>query len=57
MNVKNLNIYKFYKIQATVQSITSSFQTPIKIEYMVCNDKQCLPPKTIDIMLVVPAKK
>ncbi|MBK7667269.1 MAG: sugar transporter [Sphingobacteriaceae bacterium] len=36
---------------------TKSFQTPIKIEYMVCNDKQCLPPKTIDIMLVVPAKK
>jgi hypothetical protein len=33
------------------------FQTPLKIEYMVCNDKQCLPPKTIDIMLVVPAKK
>lgn len=34
-----------------------SFQTPIKIEYMVCNDKQCLPPKTVDIMLVVPEKK
>ncbi|MBP7810170.1 MAG: sugar transporter [Bacteroidia bacterium] len=33
------------------------FQTPIKIEYMVCNDKQCLPPKTIDLMLVVPSKK
>jgi DsbC/DsbD-like thiol-disulfide interchange protein len=34
-----------------------SFETPIKIEYMVCNDKQCLPPKTVDIMLIVPAKK
>lgn len=34
-----------------------AFQTPLKIEYMVCNDKQCLPPKTIDIMLAVPAKK
>jgi thiol:disulfide interchange protein DsbD len=34
-----------------------SFQTPIKIEYMVCNDKQCLPPKTVDLMLIVPAKK
>jgi len=33
------------------------FQSPVKIEYMVCNDKQCLPPKTIDIMLTVPAKK
>ena len=33
------------------------FQTPIKIEYMVCNDKQCLPPKTVDLMLSVPAKK
>lgn len=36
---------------------TKSFETPIKIEYMVCNDKQCLPPKTIDLMLVVPVKK
>ena len=36
---------------------TKEFQTPLKIEYMVCNDKQCLPPKTIDIMMVVPAKK
>jgi thiol:disulfide interchange protein DsbD len=33
------------------------FQTPLKIEYMVCNDKQCLPPKTIDVILTVPAKK
>ena len=33
------------------------FQTPIKIEFMVCNDKQCLPPKTVDLMLSVPAKK
>jgi hypothetical protein len=36
---------------------TKEFQTPLKIEYMVCNDKQCLPPKTIDIMMTVPAKK
>ena len=34
-----------------------SFESPIKIEYMVCNDKQCLPPKTIDLTLIVPAKK
>ena len=34
-----------------------SFETPIKIEYMVCNDKQCLPPKTIDLTLSVTAKK
>ena len=33
------------------------FQSPIKIEYMVCNDKQCLPPKTVDIMVSVTAKK
>lgn len=33
------------------------FQSPIKIEYMVCNDKQCLPPKTVDIMVTVAAKK
>jgi hypothetical protein len=36
---------------------TKEFQSPLKVEYMVCNDKQCLPPKTVDIMLVVPAKK
>lgn len=34
-----------------------NFETPIKIEYMVCNDKQCLPPKTVDLILSVPAKK
>ena len=33
------------------------FQTPITVEFMVCNDKQCLPPKTVDLMLTVPAKK
>lgn len=33
------------------------FMSPIKIEYMVCNDKQCLPPKTVDIIVSVTAKK
>lgn len=33
------------------------FNSPIKIEYMVCNDNQCLPPKTVDITVTVAAKK
>ena len=44
-----------------VQTVTLKADTKTNltgtIEYMVCNDKQCLPPKTIDIMLTVPAKK
>lgn len=34
-----------------------SFETVIKIEYMVCNDKQCLPPKTIELKMNIPSKK
>jgi len=33
------------------------FQTPLRVEFIACNNSQCLPPKTIDIMLVVPPKK
>lgn len=27
------------------------------VEYMTCNDRQCLPPKTVDLSTTVPAKK
>lgn len=27
------------------------------VEYMTCNDRQCLPPKTVDLTVTVPAKK
>jgi DsbC/DsbD-like thiol-disulfide interchange protein len=27
------------------------------VEYMTCNDRQCLPPKTVDLSVAVPAKK
>ncbi len=27
------------------------------VEYMTCNDRQCLPPKTVDLSVDVPAKK
>lgn len=27
-----------------------------QVEYMTCNDKQCLPPKIIDLMVTVPGK-
>jgi thiol:disulfide interchange protein DsbD len=36
---------------------TKEFQTPIKIEYMVCNDNQCLPPKEVSVTLIVPGGK
>lgn len=33
------------------------FNTIIKLEFMTCNDIQCLPPKTVDLSLNIPAKK
>lgn len=36
---------------------TKGFNSPIKLEFMTCNDLQCLPPKTVDLQLIVPAKK
>lgn len=27
------------------------------VEYMTCNDRQCLPPKTVDLTIDIPAKK
>lgn len=34
-----------------------AFNTVIKVEYMTCNDMQCLPPKTVDLNLSVPEAK
>ncbi len=36
---------------------TKGFNTPIKLEFMVCNDMQCLPPKTVDLQIIVAANK
>lgn len=33
------------------------FSIPVKLEFMVCNDMQCLPPKTIELQIIVPAQK
>lgn len=33
------------------------FNSIIKVEFMVCNDMQCLPPKTVDIAVNIPAVK
>lgn len=27
------------------------------VEYMTCNDRQCLPPKTVELNVAIPAKK
>jgi hypothetical protein len=32
-----------------------SFTATVSLEFMSCNDMQCLPPKTIDLQVVVPA--
>jgi hypothetical protein len=34
---------------------TKPFTTLIKLEYMTCNDMQCLPPKTIELNVTTPA--
>lgn len=36
---------------------TKGFNSTLKLEFMTCNDIQCLPPKTIDLQITVPAKK
>lgn len=36
-----------YKYQFLIQSY---------VEYMTCNDRQCLPPKTVDLLVTVPGK-
>ena len=35
----------------------TGFVVKLSLEYMTCNDKQCLPPKTIELTVTVPAKK
>lgn len=36
---------------------TKGFSTIIKLEFMTCNDMQCLPPKTIELNLNIISKK
>lgn len=36
---------------------TAGFKISASVEYMTCNDRQCLPPKTVDLGVDVPAKK
>jgi hypothetical protein len=43
--------------QKIKRSNLKAFNTVIKLEYMTCNDMQCLPPKTIDLNLAIPEGK
>ena len=36
---------------------TAGSKISSSVEYMTCNDRQCLPPKTVDMIVDVPAKK
>lgn len=36
---------------------TAGSKLNASVEYMTCNDRQCLPPKTVDLSVDVPAKK
>lgn len=36
---------------------TAGFTIATSLEYMTCNDRQCLPPKTIELLITVPGKK
>ena len=33
-----------------------SFEVKAIVEFMVCNDTQCLPPKEVDLLFVIPSK-
>lgn len=33
---------------------SKNFSTSIKIEFMACNDMQCLPPKTVELTVLLP---
>ena len=37
--------------QKIKRKTVGGFSSPIQIEYMVCNDKQCLPPKTVNLTI------
>jgi hypothetical protein len=41
--------------QKIKRSNLKTFISPIKIEFMTCNGMQCLPPKTIDLTVSIPA--
>lgn len=36
---------------------SKGFTTIVKLEFMTCNDMQCLPPKTIELLVNVTSKK
>lgn len=41
--------------QKITRQTNKAFTVNIKLEYMTCNDMQCLPPKIIDLQVNVPA--
>lgn len=41
--------------QKITRQTNKAFTVNIKLEYMTCNDMQCLPPKTIDLQVNIPA--
>jgi hypothetical protein len=43
--------------QKIKRSNIKAFGTKVKLEYMTCNDMQCLPPKIVELNIAVPAKK
>ncbi len=54
-------VFVFEKEAVFTQKIKRNSKTGFNIstslEFMSCNDMQCLPPKTIGLMVTVPAKK
>lgn len=43
--------------QKVKRKSTAGAKLSASVEYMTCNDRQCLPPKTVDLSVDVPAKK
>jgi hypothetical protein len=43
--------------QKVKRTSPKAFVITVKLEYMTCNDMQCLPPKTVELKVNVPAKK
>jgi DsbC/DsbD-like thiol-disulfide interchange protein len=43
--------------QKVKRKSTAGAKLSASVEYMTCNDRQCLPPKTVDLSVDIPAKK
>jgi DsbC/DsbD-like thiol-disulfide interchange protein len=43
--------------QKIKRKVKAGFTIPATVEYMTCNDRQCLPPKTVDVTLMLAGKK